>query len=187
MPNGTPSFFCAQHELRCPLQPAQRLLVEILVVHELTTVEEAVPQIANRTLHLLCELTFPLPGGRCGHHVVPRRRSAHGTPSSPAAEVRTRDRPRPAAARAPGAEPGQLTTGSSTGASWPTCRIGITARAPSSATMRNCAASCAGWTVDHCAGWGETMWSVTCCTARRSGSPTRSATRGRRWRRSFSG
>ena len=50
-------------------------------------------QVATGAFDDLCELTFPLPRGRCGHHVVTDGEdSTHGTPPNPPAEVRARDR-----------------------------------------------------------------------------------------------
>ena len=72
-------------------QPGVEALVEVGDAGQLVGLQrrqELLADGAEETFHLLCELTLPLPWGRCGQHVVTEEESAYGTPPGTPAEVR---------------------------------------------------------------------------------------------------
>ena len=78
------------------LQPAPRLLVQVLVADELAPVEEAFPHIADRTLHLALRGPSCRPGtGGTRAPGTPSAGRSAGTPRSPPAPLRRGGRPTP--------------------------------------------------------------------------------------------
>ena len=92
----------ALYRLGYPNREVRQSLNEYLLSHLVQDparqTQPVFDQVATGAFDHLCELTFPLPRGRCGHHVVTDGEdSTHGTPPNPPAEVRARDRTPPAA------------------------------------------------------------------------------------------